>query len=217
MTLHKEGRYIIPIALLICSLICGITYLSVENKLLAGSIMLPALIILGLIINFFRHPAVNSPTDEQLILSPCDGKVVVIEEVNNPEGMSGPHLQISIFMSPLNVHVNRMPWGGKIIRQEYRPGKYLVAWNPKSSAENEQTFFIVSRNGIQIGFKQIAGALARRICWYVKEGDSLKSGDEFGFIRFGSRMDVILPASSKIEVALGQVVKGGESIIGRLG
>ena len=130
--------------------------------------------------------------------------------------MLGKHLQVSIFMSPLNVHVNRMPWGGTIIKQEYRPGKYLVAWNPKSSAENEQTFFIVSKNGIQIGFKQIAGALARRICWYVKEGDTLKSGDEFGFIRFGSRMDVIVPASAQLQVRLGQVVQGGSTVLGKV-
>jgi phosphatidylserine decarboxylase len=216
MTLHKEGRYIIPISLLICSILCSASVLFIGNKLLILGITLPSLIILGLIINFFRNPAVNPPTDENLILSPCDGKVVVIEEVENPEGMLGKHLQVSIFMSPLNVHVNRMPWGGTILRQEYRPGKYLVAWNPKSSAENEQTFFIVSKNGVQIGFKQIAGALARRICWYVKEGDILKSGDEFGFIRFGSRMDVIMPASTQLQVSLGQVVQGGSTILGKI-
>jgi len=216
MTLHKEGRYIIPISLLICSIICSASVLFLSNKFLIVGITLPILMILGLIINFFRNPAVISPSEENLILSPCDGKVVVIEELENPEGMKGKHLQVSIFMSPLNVHVNRMPWGGTIIRQEYRPGKYLVAWNPKSSAENEQTFFIVSKNGIQIGFKQIAGALARRICWYVKEGDTLKSGEEFGFIRFGSRMDVIVPATTQLQVRLGQVVQGGSTILGKV-
>lgn len=215
MTLHKEGKYIIPVSLLICMGVCGLAVVQFTHPMAIVALCLPFLIVLGLIINFFRSPAIVSPVGDNLILAPCDGKVVVIEEVTNPEGMTGAYRQVSIFMSPLNVHVNRMPWGGVIRRLEYRPGKYLVAWNPKSSTENEQTFLIVEHKGIQIGFKQIAGALARRIRWYVKEGDQLKAGAEFGFIRFGSRMDVLIPDSAGIEVSLGQTVQGGVSIIAR--
>lgn len=216
MRFHKEGKSIIPVTLLIVSALCSFSVLQISNPVSQGLIILPSVIILGLIINFFRHPEVQSPGGENLILSPCDGKVVVMEKVENPEGMSGTYWQISVFMSPLNVHVNRMPIGGRIIRQEYRPGKYLVAWNPKSSSENEQTFFIVENKLGQIGFKQIAGALARRICWYVKEGETLKSGEEFGFIRFGSRMDILIPERAKLSTQLGEKVRGGVSILAEL-
>lgn len=216
MKLHKEGKYIIPVALIGFTLVSGILAMSDPGTPVMMAVALPFAIILFLIINFFRHPDVNSPKDTNLLLSPCDGKVVVIEEVDNPEGLQGKMRQVSIFMSPLNVHVNRVPFGGKITKVEYRPGKYLVAWHPKSSSENEQTFLVIEQNGVQIGFKQIAGALARRIRWYVKPGDVLTAGDEFGFIRFGSRMDVIMPADAEMQVSLGDKVTGGETILAKL-
>lgn len=213
MKLHKEGRLIIPITLILVSALNGSLFLFSEAWLANYITAAFSLTVLALIINFFRNPDVQVKANPAHILSPCDGKVVVIEERINPEGLEGKRKQISIFMSPLNVHVNRAPWGGKLVKLEYRTGQYLVAWNPKSSTDNEQTFLVVENNGIQIGFKQIAGALARRICWYVKEGDILEQGQEFGFIRFGSRMDVFVPENAIIKIELGQTVKGGSTLL----
>jgi phosphatidylserine decarboxylase len=141
----------------------------------------------------------------------------VIEETIEPEHLKEKRKQVSIFMSPVNVHVNRMPVTGKISYFKYHPGKYLVAWHPKSSTENERTTIGVQMsNGVEILFRQIAGALARRIRWYVKEGDSLQQGQEFGFIKFGSRVDIFLPLSAKVVVKVGDVTKGGRTIIAEL-
>jgi phosphatidylserine decarboxylase len=143
--------------------------------------------------------------------------VVVIEEADETEYFKGRRIQVSIFMSPINVHVNRMPAGGKISYFKYHPGKYLVAWHPKSSTENERTTVVVRMtNGTEILFRQIAGALARRIKWYVKEGDALEQGDEFGFIKFGSRVDIFLPPGTKITARVGDVTKGGRTVIAEL-
>jgi len=216
MKLHKEGRMIIPVTLIGVMVLNGTLFLFSESWLANGIISVISFTILALILNFFRNPEVAIQMNPAHILAPCDGKVVVIEERMNPEGLAGKRKQISIFMSPLNVHVNRVPWGGKLIKMEYRPGKYLVAWHPKSSSDNEQTFLVVEQNGVEIGFKQIAGALARRICWYVKEGDILEQGQEFGFIRFGSRMDVFVPEHAEIKIEIGQVVKGGTTILAKI-
>jgi len=211
---HKEGKYIIPGTLLLSvGLLYFINWLF-NSDILFYTLLVAELIFNGLILNFFRTPKVNIPVGESNILSPCNGKVVVIEEVLESKYFKEKRIQISVFMSPLDVHVNRSPARGKIIKSEYYPGKFLVAWHPKSSEENEQTFFVVENPKFSVAFKQIAGALARRICWYVKEGVTLQEGQEFGFIRFGSRMDILVPVNTEIKVQLGQKVTGGETILG---
>lgn len=153
-------------------------------------------------------------TDDQKVICPADGKVVVIEETEESEYFKDKRLQVSIFMSPVNVHVNRNPVAGVVRYFKYHPGKYLVAWDPKSSTDNERTTVVVENKlGIPVLFRQIAGALARRIVWYVKEGDEVKQGDQFGFIKFGSRVDVFLPPGTEVNVSLGQVVKGGITVL----
>jgi phosphatidylserine decarboxylase len=211
---HKEGKYIIPGSILLSAgLLYFINWLF-NSEILFYTLLVAALVFNGLILNFFRTPKVNIPVGESNILSPCNGKVVVIEEVLESKYFKEKRIQISVFMSPLDVHVNRSPIRGKIIKSEYYPGKFLVAWHPKSSEENEQTFFVVENPKFSVAFKQIAGALARRICWYVNEGDSMQEGQEFGFIRFGSRMDILVPVNTEIKVQLGQKVTGGETILG---
>jgi len=206
---HREGRRIIPVTLLLSSGIWCLTFLFIPWGFVQGFIAIVLLVFNGLILNFFRNPKRAWLQNDNLVVCPCDGKVVVIEKVMKDPYFKEDRIQISIFMSPLNVHVNRMPISGTITHMKYFPGKYLVAWNPKSSTENEQTFWVVENEKGSIGFKQIAGALARRICWYVKEGYNLKQSQEFGFIRFGSRMDIILPVNAKVLVQLEQKVQGG--------
>lgn len=170
-----------------------------------------------IILQFFRSPRIKSPINPTHVLAPADGKVVVIEETMEDEFLKEKRIQLSIFMSPVNVHVNRMPIKGVIDFFKYHPGKYLVAWHPKSSTENERTTIVTKmENGTKILFRQIAGALARRIKWYVKEGDELNQGDEFGFIKFGSRVDVFLPLDAKIKVDLDQKTKGGVTVLAEL-
>ena len=168
-------------------------------------------------IQFFRSPTLAVEKNDKHVLAPADGKVVVIEETEETEYLKGRRKQISIFMSPVNVHVNRMPVGGVISFFKYHSGKYLVAWHPKSSTENERTTVVVKmRDGVEILFRQIAGALARRIKCYVKQNQSLAQGDEFGFIKFGSRVDVFLPLNAKIAVKVGDVTRGGKTILAEL-
>jgi phosphatidylserine decarboxylase len=166
------------------------------------------------IVQFFRSPKIKISKNEAHVLSPADGKVVVIEETTETEYFKDKRIQVSIFMSPTNVHINRNPIGGIVRYFKYHPGKYLMAWNPKSSTENERTTVVIERkNGVELLFRQIAGALARRIVWYVKEGKQVEQGDEFGFIKFGSRVDVFFPLGTKINVNLGDKVKGGITVI----
>ncbi len=167
-----------------------------------------------LIIQFFRNPKRNTPINPNHIIAPADGKVVVIEEVEEPEYFKDKRKQISIFMSPLNVHVNRFPVGGTVSYVKYHPGLYLVAWHPKSSTENERTTVVVKTdNHGEVLFRQIAGAVARRIVYYCKNGDKATEGSEMGFIKFGSRVDIFLPLSAKVKSNLNDVVKGGETVI----
>ena len=169
------------------------------------------------ILQFFSSPAITIAKDETQVLCPADGKVVVIEEADETEYLKDKRLQISVFMSPINVHINRNPISGVVKYFKYHPGKYLVAWHPKSSTENERTTVVTETStGIPVLFRQIAGALARRIVWYVKEGDMVEQGDEFGFIKFGSRVDIFLPIGTKINVELGEVVKGGKTVLAEL-
>ena len=165
---------------------------------------------------FFRIPVRKFSEGQNLIVAPADGKVVVIEETDEPEFFKDKRLQVSIFMSPLNVHVNRSPIKGKIEYVKYHPGKYLVAWHPKSSTENERTTVVVSNNNITLLMRQIAGAMARRIKYYVKDGDAIEQNAEFGFIRFGSRVDVYFPVGTKIDVKIGDAVKGGQTILAKI-
>ena len=170
-----------------------------------------------LVVQFFRVPKRECKFEENDIMCPADGKVVVIEEIEETEYFKDKRIQISIFMSPLNVHVNRSPIHGKIAYYKYHPGKYLVAWHPKSSTENERTSIVVEKEGGPgIMMRQIAGAVARRIAFYKQEGDKVKSGDEVGFIRFGSRVDVFLPLDADIRVKIGDKTTGGETILAQL-
>lgn len=180
-----------------------------------GYIFYPALIILcGLILYFFRDPDRNSPEDENLILSPADGKVVLIQETEEYEYMDGPATQISIFLSPLDVHVNRVPVSGDLEYVKYYPGKYLMAWEDHASEMNERAHFGVKHeSGMKLLFKQITGFMARRIVYHLREGDSIKAGQRFGIMKFGSRMDVLLPVNTEIKVKKGDRTVAGESVL----
>jgi phosphatidylserine decarboxylase len=214
MKIHKEGYKIILIATLIfVAVVYTLAELSAPDWLML-LISLPLLVLYILVIRFFRNPPRYSDKTENGIVAPCDGKVVVIEEVEETEYFKDKRIQISIFMSPLNVHVNRNPISGIYSYFKYHPGKYLVAWHPKSSTENERTTSVIKReDGTEILFRQIAGAVARRIRWYVKPNDKAVQGNEMGFIKFGSRVDVFLPIGSDIKVELEQKVTAAESLL----
>ncbi|MCG2589787.1 phosphatidylserine decarboxylase family protein [Rhodohalobacter sulfatireducens] len=183
-----------------------------------GTIIYPLLIILcGLILYFFRDPKRTSPTDNRLILSPADGRVVLIQQVNEDEYIGGPATQISIFLSPLDVHVNRVPVTGKLEFLKYYPGKYLMAWEDHASDMNERAHFGVKhKSGMKILFKQITGFMARRIVYHLEEGESIQAGKRFGIMKFGSRMDVLLPENVNIRVQKGDRTVAGESIIAEI-
>ena len=217
MTIHREGRSLLFGLLILLSAVCyGIHYWVGEGLYLNVHILISVLLYL-IVLQFFRNPSIVVQKNEKHILAPADGKVVVIEETTEEEHLKDRRIQVSIFMSPFNVHVNRMPAGGVISYFKYHPGKYLVAWHPKSSTENERTTVSVKlNNGEQVLFRQIAGALARRICWYIKEADKMEQGQEFGFIKFGSRVDLFLPLNAQIQVKNGQKTIGGRTIIATL-
>ena len=211
---HREGNTSILIAfVLTCVLMSVVWTLNMPMWLHVGL----SIVIIGLlfiILQFFRNPKRATPLSDSTIVSPVDGKVVVIEKVQENEFFKGDRLMISVFMSPINVHVTRHPIAGTVAYSKYHPGKYLVAWHPKASEENERTTVVVThKSGIQILYRQIAGALAKRIVNYAKENEQVVQGSESGFIKFGSRVDVYLPVDTKVEVALNQVVKGGVSTL----
>lgn len=218
MTIHREGHIVLFILLIVLfGLNWAVFYFYPASVLAQNSAILASVIFYLLILQFFRNPIFAITQNTKLVLAPADGKVVVIEEVEETEYLRGKRKQISIFMSPVNVHVNRMPVAGQISFFKYHPGKYLVAWHPKSSLENERTTIAVKMSdGVEILFRQIAGALARRIKWYVKEGSTLEQGQEFGFIKFGSRVDIFLPLNAKVTVKVGDITKGGRTIIAEL-
>ncbi|MCU0357986.1 MAG: phosphatidylserine decarboxylase family protein [Cyclobacteriaceae bacterium] len=218
MTIHKEGRTLLFVLLVIfVGIIWAFDYFLPGANVLRNVVIGICLVIYLLILQFFRNPVFEIKKDPRVVLAPADGKVVVIEEAEETEYLKGKRKQISIFMSPINVHVNRMPVGGKISYFKYHPGKYLVAWHPKSSTENERTTVVARMdNGVEILFRQIAGALARRIKCYVSEGQKLEQGQEFGFIKFGSRVDIFLPLDANVQVKIGDVTKGGKTIIAEL-
>ena len=211
---HKEGYQIIVISLLITSgLIISFEYSInlIELKLL---LKILCFIFFILILQFFRNPKRNIKLNDKSILAPADGKIVIIKEVFEKEFYKEKRLQVSIFMSPFNVHVTRYPVGGEIIFSKYHPGKYLFAWHPKSSELNERTSVVIKNKVFgNILYRQIAGALARRIVNYASEGGKIKQGEESGFIKFGSRLDIFLPLKTKVNVNMNQMVKGGVSKI----
>ncbi|MEM6802079.1 MAG: phosphatidylserine decarboxylase family protein [Bacteroidota bacterium] len=211
LKLHKEGKRIIPVSFIIISLLISTAY--VANSILGHICLVLGSVFCFLVVNFFRNPEIPVVKNDTHILAPCDGKVVVIEEVEDEVYFKGKVMQVSIFMSPLNVHVNRNPIGGKIRLLKYFPGKYLMAFNPKSSSENEQTYLVTENNRVSVAYKQIAGFLARRIKWYVEEGQEVEQGAEYGFIRFGSRIDILMPVSCKVKVKLGDITKAGISVL----
>lgn len=215
MTIHKEGRTLLFGLLVALFLInFAVSYFLPELRLVQNLVIGVSVIFYLLILQFFRNPVFDISRNDNQVLAPADGKVVVIEETTEAEYLRDRRKQVSIFMSPVNVHVNRMPVGGVISYFKYHPGKYLVAWHPKSSTENERTTVVAKmKNGTEILFRQIAGALARRIKCYVKEGQPLQQGDEFGFIKFGSRVDVFLPLNARVVVKPGDITKGGRTVI----
>lgn len=218
MTIHREGRVLLFWMLIILVALNYLLYYFLpEQDLLLNVSMLGSIIIYLLVLQFFRNPVFPLPNEEGVVYAPADGKVVVIEEAFEDEYLKEKRTQVSIFMSPVNVHVNRSPIKGVVDFFKYHPGKYLVAWHPKSSTENERTTMVLrNQNGTQILVRQIAGAVARRIKWYVKEGSQLDQGGEFGFIKFGSRVDVFLPLDAEILVGLEQKTKSARTPIARL-
>jgi phosphatidylserine decarboxylase len=218
MTLHREGKNLLMIALIIVLAINSLVayFFPDQVYLREGVVIITALFYL-IILQFFRVPKRVTEINPKHIIAPADGKVVVIEETVENEYFKGPRRQISIFMSPLNVHVNFNPISGIVSYFKYHPGKFLVAWHPKSSTENERTTYVVKdENGTEVLFRQIAGALAKRICWYAKEGDAVEQGKEFGFIKFGSRIDIFLPLDAEIYVNIGDKPVGSETVIAKL-
>lgn len=216
--LHREGKATILITLLVLFAVnASVQFLLAEYPLIHQILLVISLALLIIVLQFFRNPTIKPTIGDKLVVSPADGKVVVIEEVEEPEYFKGKRLQISVFMSPFNVHVNRNPVTGKVKYFKYHPGKYLVAWHPKSSTENERTTTVIeNKDGVEVLFRQIAGALAKRIVWYVKEGEYVAQSNEMGFIKFGSRIDVYVPVGTKVSVELNQVVKGGRTVLAEL-
>jgi phosphatidylserine decarboxylase len=210
--IHKEGYRIIAttiILLLAVNYLVGLSEINWLNKL----IQITSLILLVLVLQFFRNPKRIITAKENEVVAPADGKIVVIEEVDEPEFFKDKRIQVSIFMSPVNVHVNRYPISGTVKYTKYHPGKYLVAWHPKSSTLNERTTVVVENDKIALLFRQIAGAVARRIVLYAKKDAVAKKGEDYGFIKFGSRVDVFFPIGTMINVEMNQVVKGNKTVL----
>jgi len=217
--IHKEGRVLLTVLFLVLTAInLGLLYfMEVPEDIFLGVAGISAVIFL-FFLQFFRNPKRKIEINDKHVLAPADGKVVVIETTEEHEYFGGKdRIQVSIFMSPLNVHVNRNPVTGLIKYFKYHPGKYLAAWHPKSSTENERTTLVYEiHKGVEILVRQIAGAAARRIKWYIDENQSVIQGKEFGFIKFGSRVDLFFPIGTKINVQKGQKTRGGQTIIAEL-
>ncbi|MFY7786351.1 MAG: phosphatidylserine decarboxylase family protein [Thermoflexibacteraceae bacterium] len=217
MTIHREGTATLLLTITFLGIINGLMWWQFDQTILQKVVLGVSVILFLIVLQFFRNPTVNTPINPKNVIAPADGKVVVIEEVEEPEYFKGKRKQVSIFMSPFNVHVNRNPISGLVKYVKYHPGLYLVAWHPKSSTENERTTIVIQhKNGTEVLFRQIAGALARRICWYVEERQVVEQGKEFGFIKFGSRVDIFLPLDAKVTVQLDQKTTGGETVIAEL-
>jgi len=215
MRFHKEGYASLFLVLVFSVIIIFIAhYFFPAFKIAHWFAYVLSSILTITIVQFFRNPIRKYTLGENLIICPADGKVVVIEETNEGEYFKDKRLQVSIFMSPTNVHINRFPISGIISFFKYHSGKFLVAYDPKSSTDNERTTIVVKhKNGTEILFRQIAGALARRIVWYCKEGEIAEQCEQMGFIKFGSRVDLYLPLDAKLKVKIGDVVKGSQTVI----
>jgi phosphatidylserine decarboxylase len=214
--IHREGYKIILVTGITLFLINILVSALSDFKALNITVQVLSAIIFLFTASFFRHPSRNTPEDETNIIAPADGKVVVLEEVMETEYFNDKRLQVSIFMSPTNVHVNRYPISGIVKYTKYHAGKYLVAWHPKSSTENERNTVVVGNGTVDILFRQIAGKFAKKIVCYAKIDAEADQGSEFGFIKFGSRVDLFLPIGTPIQVKLNQKVRGGETILGKL-
>ena len=211
---HKEGFKIIINIFLLCSVIALLAEYRIDHFWIQKSVQILSVVILVLVLQFFRNPKRVTSLNEKHIISPVDGKVVIVEEVYEKEYFKDQRIQVSIFMSPLNVHVTRYAISGSVVFSKYHPGKYMVAWHPKSSELNERTTVVIENKSVgQILYRQIAGAVARRIVNYAKEGDQAVQGADAGFIKFGSRVDLFLPKEMKINVQKDQIVKGGVDCI----
>ena len=211
---HKEGFKIIINIFLLCSAIALLAEYRIDHFWIQKSVQILSVVILVLVLQFFRNPKRVTSLNEKQIISPVDGKVVIVEEVYEKEYFKDQRIQVSIFMSPLNVHVTRYAISGSVVFSKYHPGKYMVAWHPKSSELNERTTVVIENKSVgQILYRQIAGAVARRIVNYAKEGDQAVQGADAGFIKFGSRVDLFLPLGTKINVLKDQIVKGGVDCI----
>ncbi|MCB9305572.1 MAG: phosphatidylserine decarboxylase family protein [Lewinellaceae bacterium] len=214
--IHREGRIILFSALLVLTVL-NIAIWNLAPPIAGWLFLLLSIVFFLVILQFFRNPVRVLPTiDNGLVYAPADGRICVIEEAQEDEYFHDKRLQVSIFMSPFNVHVNRNPIAGIVQYFRYHPGKYLVAWHPKSSTENERTTLVYRTDHGDILMRQIAGAVARRIKWYVSEGDRVEQGSEMGFIKFGSRVDLFLPAGAEVQVSMDQQVKGNRTVIATL-
>lgn len=219
MTIHKEGYASLAISaiVLIAINIGADIFISNEYAWIQNILIGISVVLFLIVLQFFRHPSRSLTKNERYIVAPADGKVVVIEETTETEVLKDRRIQVSIFMSPINVHVNRYPVSGQVTFSKYHPGLFLVAWHPKSSTENERTTVVIENNAkIPILMRQIAGAVARRIVCYSKAGLMVKQGDEMGFIKFGSRVDLFLPLNAKIKVDLNQKTIGGVTVIAEI-
>ena len=211
---HKEGFKIIINTFLLCATIALLAEYRIDHFWIQKSVQILSVVILVSVLQFFRNPKRVTSVNDRHIISPVDGKVVIVEEVYEKEYFKDKRVQVSIFMSPLNVHVTRYAICGSVVFSKYHPGKYLVAWHPKSSVLNERTTVVVENKSVgQILYRQIAGAVARRIVNYAKVGDQAVQGADAGFIKFGSRVDLFLPIGMKINVQKDQIVKGGVDCI----
>lgn len=218
MTIHKEGYKTIAICAIAFAILnlLSFYFLSFHFPIASWFVFVVTLAVLIFVISFFRIPKRKLVIEKGKILSPCDGKVVVIEEAYDEEYFKEKRLQISIFMSPANVHVNRNAVSGEVVYSKYHKGKYLVAWHPKSSTENERHSVVIRQGGVEVLIKQIAGAVAKRIVNYLQVGQQVEQSAEMGFIKFGSRVDLLLPVNTEVNVELNQVVRGGLTVIATL-
>jgi phosphatidylserine decarboxylase len=213
--IHKEGYFTLIISAIVLFVANGLIYTFFPPIIWFSTLVFLALWLF--LVSFFRNPkrTIDQYADD-IVYCPADGKIVVIENTNESEVLKDERIQVSIFMSPLNVHVNRNPISGKVTFFKYHPGAFYKAWNPKASTENERTTVMIENPKGKVLFRQIAGALARRIMWYVSQGDEVKQGEDMGFIKLGSRVDVFLPKDAKVEVEMGQMVSGNKTVLARL-
>ena len=216
MTLHREGRGTILTVTLLVAFINGLTFTCVTTPWISFLVAAVSLLFWIFILSFFRIPSRKLTIQDYAIIAPADGEVVVIEEVQADEYFTDRRIQVSIFMSPFNVHVNRNPVSGEVVYSQYHPGKYLVAWHPKSSTENERHSVVYRAQGKEILVKQIAGALAKRIVNYLQPGQTVMQTEEMGFIKFGSRVDLFLPIGTALNIKIGDMVQSKLTLIGKI-